>query len=368
MRLFRYLSKVAAALIAVCGLMLISCEHLSTEMSLSVNKTTVGSDAGQQWVSVTCDGNWTLSLYSDDGDVDWARLNATSGVGDRQNVRLTYDANTSEHSRELRLILTSGNKSVYTSFIQYSENENFYPGSSSTISADPTKQSWMELLAMNDSSLGYYAHQFKKDGTVYRNFSYGWSQSDRVAVWVAYPLSKFYMNGSIGRTNAWSLDPILGQNSSAPFGGYGGGGYVRGHQLPSADRQCSYEANAQTFYGTNLTPQIYDHNGGIWLSLENKVREIARGSDTTYVVTGVVIRSSSKKTRDSYDNSMTVPDAYFKALLYYNKYSTVRAIIVDDLVVCLRNLGLHHKIFKNQTVLNLGNTKHSMPYSVFLLH
>jgi endonuclease G len=160
------------------------------------------------------------------------------------------------------------------------------------------------------------------NGKSYRNYSFGWSQKDRVALWVAYPLCRLYTNGSVGRTDAWALDPLLGENSAAPFGGYAGD-YARGHQLPSADRQCSYDANAQTFYGTNMTPQLNAHNEGIWSALENKVRTIANGSDTTYVVTGVIVSASSKKERDSYGNSVTVPDAYFKVLLRYSKASTL---------------------------------------------
>ena len=175
---------------------------------------------------------------------------------------------------------------------------------------------------MDNPDLGYFTHSYKMDGKTYRNFSFGWSQKDRVALWVAYPLCKLYTNGSAGRTNAWALDPLLGDLSAAPFGGYAGS-YARGHQLPSADRQCCDEANAQTFYGTNMTPQLNEHNEGIWSALESKVRNIANGSDTTYVVTGVIVSASSKKEKDSYNNSVTIPDAYFKVLLRYSKSSTL---------------------------------------------
>jgi endonuclease G len=185
-----------------------------------------------------------------------------------------------------------------------------------------SKTGWMELPAMDNDALDYYSHSFSMNGKTYRNYTFGWSQKDLVAHWVAYPLCSFYTNKRVSRTDAWAYDPLLGMQSSAPFGGYGGS-YARGHQLPSADRLCCYEANAQTFYGTNMTPQLNKHNEGIWSSLEGKVRSIAKGSDTTYVVTGVVVSPSSKKEKDSYGCSVTVPDAYFKALLYYNKYSTV---------------------------------------------
>ena len=185
---------------------------------------------------------------------------------------------------------------------------------------DITATGWLELPAMDNPNLEYYAHRFKMDGNIYRNYSFGWSQKDRVALWVAYPLCRLYTSGSVGRTDAWALDPFLGSDSAAPFSGYAGD-YARGHQLPSADRQCCYEANAQTFYGTNMTPQLNEHNEGIWANLENKVRGYANTSDTTYVVTGVMVSATSEIQKDSYDKNVTVPDAYFKAVLKYSPSS-----------------------------------------------
>ena len=195
------------------------------------------------------------------------------------------------------------------------------PGTDGTGSVDLAKAGWMELPAMDNPDLGYYTHSFEMNGNTYRNYSFGWSQKDRVALWVAYPLSRLYTNGNVGRTNAWALDPLLGELSAAPFGGYAGD-YARGHQLPSADRQCCYEANAQTFYGTNMTPQLNAHNERIWADLENKVRGYANSSDTTYVVTGVMVSAASEIQKDSYGNNVTVPDAYFKAVLKYSPSST----------------------------------------------
>ena len=309
-----------------CAGVFVSCdlfEKVSDKtLAVSVTSSQVAYNKGQQFVSVQCSGDWTLALVSDADTLDWASLDVTSGTGDKANVRLTYQANTTGHSRDLRIILDDGSKWTDCSFVQMAKEESVTPTPTPTVNSDPRKHKWMELPAMDDPNLGYYYHTFSMKGNTYRNYSFGWSQSDRVALWVAYPLCSLYTNGSAGRTNAWNLDPLLGNNSAAPFGGYAGN-YARGHQLPSADRQCCYDANAQTFYGTNMTPQLNEHNEGIWSSLEGKVRSIANGSDTTYVVTGVVVSPSSKKEKDSYGCSVTVPDAYFKALLYYNKYSTV---------------------------------------------
>ena len=314
---------------AVCGLMLTSCEQpadVVETFELSIKNSSVGSGAGQQFVNVKCSGDWTLALTSEQGNIDWARLSVNSGTGNKSNVVLSYDVNPTESNRTLKVILDNGSKWVECQMTQLATGQ--HPEDEPDVVPEPggqtdlAKTGWLELPAMDNPNLGYYTHSFKMNGNTYRNYSFGWSQKDRVAIWVAYPLCKLYTNGSAGRTNAWALDPLLGEDSAAPFSGYAGD-YARGHQLPSADRQCCYDANAQTFYGTNMTPQLNEHNEKIWADLENKVRGYANSSDTTYVVTGVVVSSSSKIEKDSYGKNVTVPDAYFKAVLKYSKSSTL---------------------------------------------
>ena len=307
----------------------VSCEKPSgeTPLEVSLKNTSVTSGKGQQFVSVRCSGDWTLSLAADEGEVDWAGLSVTSGKGDKSNVILTYQANIGEESRELRVVLASGSRSVECSMVQLAAGERPEEGPDEKPQPVPdldlSKTGWLELPAMDNPDLGYYSHSFQMNGKTYRNYSFGWSQDDLVAVWVAYPLCKFYTNKTVGRTDAWAYDPLLGSAySSAPFGGYGGS-YARGHQLPSADRLCCKDANVQTFYGTNLTPQLNGHNEGIWQALEDRVRTIANNSDTTYVVTGCMVRNPIGTTTDSDGKEMSVPSHYFKALLRYSKASTL---------------------------------------------
>ena len=301
-------------------------------LEVSIRNSMVTSDAGQQFVNVKCRGQWHLALVDDKTDVDWASLSVNSGVGNKSNVILSYQANLTDSPRRLKIVLDNGSKWVECEFSQASAGQQEEDGTQNDPdqnhgtdnggSLNPVKTEWLELPAMDNPDLGYYTHSFEMDGKTYRNYSFGWSQKDRVALWVAYPLCRLYTNGSAGRTNEWALDPLLGEDSAAPFGGYAGD-YARGHQLPSADRQCCYEANAQTFYGTNMTPQLNAHNEKIWADLESKVRGYANSSDTTYVVTGVIVSETSKIEKDSYGKNVTVPDAYFKAVLKYSKSSTL---------------------------------------------
>jgi DNA/RNA endonuclease G (NUC1) len=182
---------------------------------------------------------------------------------------------------------------------------------------DPKKVGWMELPAMDNTAYGYYSHSFTMSSKAYRNYTFAWSQKDHAAAWVAYPLCKTYTNKAVQRTDAWAYDPLLGSElSAAPFSGYAGD-YARGHQLPSADRLCCREANEQTFYGTNIVPQLNEHNEGIWAGLEDHVRWVANDSDTTYVVTGCILKGATEFSTDSDGKKVTIPTAFFKALLRY---------------------------------------------------
>lgn len=318
----------SAVLTALMGLLAFSCnKQEAAELEVSVRTAEVSYEAGAMFVSVKCSGDWTLSLSSDAGDAGWASLNVQSGSGDRNNVVLTYQANEAEEARTLTIVARSEGKMAKATLTQAA-----YDGQQGGVAPSPgtdpdgnlTKVTgWLELPAMDNPELNYFSHSFDMDGKTYRNYSFGWSQEDLVALWVAYPLCKFYTNSVVNRTNAWAYDPLLGEElSPAPFGGYGGD-YARGHQIPSADRLCCRDANVQTFYGTNMTPQLNGHNEGIWSNLESKVRTLANTSDTTYVVTGCMVEGSTTFTVDSDGKKMTVPTAYFKAVLRYHKASTI---------------------------------------------
>lgn len=327
---FFNISKVAVAILAVCSLLVASCGKPNVEngtLEVSLKSSSVASGKGQTFVSVKCASSWTLSLTDDSGEIiDWATISPSSGKGDKNNVILSYQLNAAENSRELLVVIDNGRSKSSCSLIQAGagkhpvedpEDEPQAP------EANVTKVSWLELPSMDDNNLEYYSHSFSMNGKKYRNYTFGWSQSDLVALWVAYPLCSTYTNKKVSRSDAWAYDPLLGsEKSAAPFGGYGDS-YARGHQIPSADRLCCYEANAQTFYGTNMTPQLNEHNSGIWSNMESFVRKVANTSDTTYVVTGCVVKGSTKFTTDSDEKKMTVPVAYYKVLLRYSKSSTI---------------------------------------------
>ena len=102
-------------------------------------------------------------------------------------------------------------------------------------------------------------------------------------------------------------------------------GYQHGHIMASADRGYAYnqKANEQTFYMTNMQPQVGDFNSKIWATMEYQARAWNNKNfrDTLYVVKGGTIDKAANiiRTIGSGENRIPVPKYFFMAFLCKNK-------------------------------------------------
>ena len=101
------------------------------------------------------------------------------------------------------------------------------------------------------------------------------------------------------------------------------GWYTRGQLLQSGDRTANESLNATVFYSTNIVPMDNDFSSGVWSTLESRVRAWAGSSDTLYVVSGCVTEGATHYVLDRSSNRVTVPVAFYKAVLRYCKDATV---------------------------------------------
>lgn len=181
---------------------------------------------------------------------------------------------------------------------------------------------WLELpQTKEDDGLDFYSHDMVADGKSMRSWSFDYDPEALLSHWVAYPLNK-ELSGRGSRTDQWGYDPLVPVEDQPSLYKSYKGDWQRGHQLPSADR-LNYEANIQTFYFTNMTPQNGGLNEGVWADLETRVREWSNQFDTLYVVTGCSIEGSTEVALDNDGKSVTVPVGYYKALLGYSKDGSV---------------------------------------------
>ncbi len=309
-RLFRKIAVSAIVIVTV-----FSCSQEETvidrALSISVPLKTAETKASNQFVTVEAAGAWDLSIDFGEAEEAWAYVEPASGEGRRSDIVLSWERNTGEDARSCVLTVTTGNRSASATFTQNGTSGS--GGGSSELKSDiPGK--WLELPATDDPDLYFITHDMVRSGRTVRNYSYYYSPDDRIAVWVAYPLNKGLVGGSSIRVDEWVADPKIPTRYQQIIEYGYKGGYERGHQIPSADRQ-QRDDNAQTFYFTNSTPQLGSLNGVAWASLEGKVRDWSYSVDTLYVVTGADIHGSTKTAYDNNGNAVTVPVGYFKALL-----------------------------------------------------
>jgi endonuclease G len=132
---------------------------------------------------------------------------------------------------------------------------------------------------------------------------------------VAYELTKEETNKLYDRTDNFVPDPKIA-SGSANNNDYAGSGYDRGHLAPAADMGWSSTTMAESFYYSNMSPQLPGFNRGIWKKLEELVRKWAVEYNTIEIVTGPVL-SPGLPTIGA--DKVSIPKYYYKVILDYTE-------------------------------------------------
>ncbi|MBP3228831.1 MAG: DNA/RNA non-specific endonuclease [Bacteroidaceae bacterium] len=188
----------------------------------------------------------------------------------------------------------------------------------------------LEVPALASEDGLFVAHESNYGSKSVMNYCLEFSPRAMHSRWVAFRFDGITRQITTGRSSsdAFANDPLL--PSQYWIGSEYFRGYNRGHICASADRVWSAEANRQTFYMSNMSPQGGNFNAGIWADYENHFRSKGRDAtfaDTVYVVKGgtiadgqtlgTVVRSNNTLVR--------VPRYYFMAFLRV-RYGTYDAI------------------------------------------
>lgn len=167
------------------------------------------------------------------------------------------------------------------------------------------------------------------------NYTVDWHAEKKHSRWVAFTFTRESSQENWDRKNwehtEWGHDPFQADPSLSVYErtelkDYDRDGYDRGHLCASADRLNSKDCNEQTFYLSNMSPQISRFNQKDWVKLEGLVQNWGRSNtfrDTLYVVKGGTIRDDQIMTYNKHD--VPVPKYYFMALMC-KKSGTYKAI------------------------------------------
>jgi endonuclease G len=145
-------------------------------------------------------------------------------------------------------------------------------------------------------------------------YSFLYNETCEQAQWVAYELTGEETKMVSSRTDKFIVDPAV-KTGTANGKDYSGSGYDKGHMAPAADMGWSQTAMAESFYYSNMSPQVPGFNRGIWKRLEELVRTWAAENELVYIVTGPVLTDGLPTIGD---NKVSVPRYFYKVILDYN--------------------------------------------------
>ena len=142
-------------------------------------------------------------------------------------------------------------------------------------------------------------------------YTLSYSETHEQAEWVAYELKKDYLSSRNLKRPYFNQDAKIA-TKSADWRNYKNSGYDKGHLVPAGDMKFSEDAFTDTFYTSNISPQLASFNNGVWNRLEQKVRYWAEKYDGIYVITGGVLES---ELRTIGEEEVAVPNYFYKVLL-----------------------------------------------------
>lgn len=155
-----------------------------------------------------------------------------------------------------------------------------------------------------------------------------YAEAHEQARWVAHVILPDIITGTESRSNDFRVDPLIATGTAVEADyflkfpqpdstyEYDGFGYDRGHLAPSADFRWSARALSESYYYSNMSPQLAAFNREGWAELEGLLRGYLYEHPATqlYVVTGPVLRDNLPKIERGV-NGVSIPDTFFKVAL-----------------------------------------------------
>ena len=129
--------------------------------------------------------------------------------------------------------------------------------------------------------------------------------------WVSWELTADETTGDVDRTNKFYNDPEI--EGCPDSWDYSYSGYDRGHMAPAGDMKWDSKAMEETFFLSNICPQVKSLNTGSWKNLEEKCRLWAQIDRRIYIVCGPVI--DDKPLELIGESKVWVPKRFFKVII-----------------------------------------------------
>jgi endonuclease G len=144
------------------------------------------------------------------------------------------------------------------------------------------------------------------------------STATKVPFWVAEYVTAEEVDGTADRSG-YSADPALRDEPHATVKDYRDSEvkYDIGHQAPAANHKRSQNRMDETFYLSNMAPQVPSFNRGIWRMLEISSRKWIQQRGRAWCITGPIFGNGNPNyaPRTIGANRVAVPNYFYKILV-----------------------------------------------------
>ena len=176
--------------------------------------------------------------------------------------------------------------------------------------------------------------EFKKaqNGNIYmchKAYAFEYNKDLKLSMWVVEHLKPTSIYGQVERTDEFMPDPKIPLFFSAKLEDYRGSGYDRGHLAPAADFSKDIQAMGESFYLTNMAPQVgIGMNRGVWREIESQVRKWVMARGDLYIITGPVFMNGNSLGSIGKSN-IPVPTHFYKVIID-KKSSQIMSFLVPN--------------------------------------
>jgi endonuclease G len=151
----------------------------------------------------------------------------------------------------------------------------------------------------------------------HKNYAVIHSCAVKAPIAVFEHLTPAAMSGPATRKDDFRPDPQVTPNCSAALADYAtvGKTHDRGHMSPAKNNTINPEIMSESFFLSNMVPQVANNNRGIWKQLEMQERQWATAPGTDfYIISGGIYDAGHAKT----GNGLGIPTRLYKIIIEKN--------------------------------------------------
>lgn len=152
---------------------------------------------------------------------------------------------------------------------------------------------------------------------VNHGYAVGYSSDRKQPVWAAYRVSDWVRNVDYERDELFYDDPRLPATDQIGSWSFGKP-YDRGHLVPNQaiNTQFGRLAQMETFFMSNIAPQMSKMNRGIWVKLERRIlTQYARIFKHIWVLNGPIFGNNPQYIQRPNGTQVPIPEGFFCVLV-----------------------------------------------------